>query len=64
MDILDKAKEMERKGIDVIHLEVGEPDFDVSENVSRSAIQAYAEHRTHYTSSLGDIELRKEIALL
>lgn len=64
MDILDKAKEMERKGIDVIHLEVGEPDFDVSENVSRSVIQAYAEHRTHYTSSLGDIELRKEIALL
>lgn len=64
MDILDKAKEMERKGIDVIHLEVGEPDFDVSENVSKSVIQAYAEHRTHYTSSLGDIELRKEIALL
>lgn len=64
MDILDKAKEMERKGIDVIHLEVGEPDFDVSENVSRSVIQAYAEHRTHYTSSLGDIELRKEISLL
>lgn len=64
MDILDKAKEMEQNGIDVIHLEVGEPDFDVPECVSQSVVQAFEEHRTHYTSSLGDIELREEIAAL
>ena len=64
MDVLDKAKEMQAQGIDVIHLEVGEPDFDVPACVSSAVAQAYEEHRTHYTASLGDIELRKEIAAL
>lgn len=61
MDILDKANEMQKEGIDIIHLEVGEPDFDVPECVAESVAKAYAEHRTHYTASIGDIELREEI---
>lgn len=64
MDVLDKAKEMQKEGIDVIHLEVGEPDFDVPGCVSASISEAYKEHRTHYTESIGDVELREEIVKL
>lgn len=62
MDVLEKAAEMERKGIHVIHLEVGEPDFDLPVCVSEAAIEAYGEGRTHYTHSLGDPELRLVIS--
>jgi (5-formylfuran-3-yl)methyl phosphate transaminase len=61
MEVLEKAAEMERKGIDVVHLEVGEPDFDVPTCVSDAVGQAYTEGRTHYTHSLGDPELRDEL---
>lgn len=61
MDILDKAKEMQQQGISVVHLEVGEPDFDVPECVKEAEIEALDEGRTHYTASIGDIELREEI---
>jgi aspartate/methionine/tyrosine aminotransferase len=62
MEVLEKAAEMERKGIHVIHLEVGEPDFDVPRCVSEAVKVALDEGRTHYTHSLGDPELREEIA--
>jgi aspartate/methionine/tyrosine aminotransferase len=62
MEVLEKAAEMERKGIHVVHLEVGEPDFDVPHCVSEAVANAFAEGRTHYTHSLGDPELREEIA--
>jgi aspartate/methionine/tyrosine aminotransferase len=61
MEVLEKAAEMERKGINVVHLEVGEPDFDVPECISAAVKQAYAEGRTHYMHSLGDPELREEL---
>ncbi len=38
-----------RKGVDIIHLEVGEPDFDVPSCVSEAAKAAYDRHLTHYT---------------
>lgn len=62
MEVLEKAAEMEKKGINVIHLEVGEPDFDVPKCVSEAVQQAYKEGRTHYTHSLGDPELRLAIS--
>jgi len=62
MEVLEKAAEMERRGINVIHLEVGEPDFDVPPCVSEAVTKAFTEGRTHYTHSLGDPELREEIA--
>lgn len=62
MDVLERANELQKQGIDIIHLEVGEPDFDVSSCVSEAAKSAYDTHRTHYTHSLGDPELRREIA--
>jgi aspartate/methionine/tyrosine aminotransferase len=62
MEVLEKAAEMEKQGIEIVHLEVGEPDFDVPSCVSRAVNQAYEEGRTHYTHSLGDPELRQAIA--
>ncbi|MFO7964397.1 MAG: pyridoxal phosphate-dependent aminotransferase [Desulfobacterales bacterium] len=61
MDVLEKAHEMERRGVDIIHLEVGEPDFNAPECVKEAADRALRENRTHYTHSLGMIELREAI---
>ncbi|GAB1451657.1 aminotransferase class I/II-fold pyridoxal phosphate-dependent enzyme [Draconibacterium sp.] len=62
MEVLEKAAEIEKKGIHIIHLEVGEPDFDVPICVSEAVETAFKEGRTHYTHSLGDPELREEIS--
>lgn len=61
MDVLEKAQEMEKKGINVIHLEVGEPDFETPQVVKKALKKALDEGFTHYTHSLGDIELREAI---
>ncbi|KPJ74705.1 MAG: aspartate aminotransferase [Deltaproteobacteria bacterium SG8_13] len=61
MDVLEKAHEMERLGVDVIHLEVGEPDFDTPACVKSAACRALEEGQTHYTHSLGLLELREAI---
>lgn len=61
MDVLEKAQEMERAGRDVIHLEVGEPDFGVPECVSEAICRAVKDGHTHYTHSLGMVELREAI---
>ncbi|SPF49936.1 putative aspartate aminotransferase 2 [Syntrophobacter sp. SbD1] len=61
MDVLERAREMERAGESVIHLEVGEPDFKTPEAVKNSAIEALRRGDTHYTHSLGTHELREAI---
>lgn len=61
MDVLEKAGEMERKGIHIIHLEVGEPDFDTPLCIKKAACKALDDGHTHYTHSLGLIELREAI---
>ncbi len=63
MDVLEKAQELERAGEEVIHLEVGEPDFDTPECIKEACFKAIREGKTHYTHSLGLIELREAIAL-
>jgi len=62
MDVLERANELQREGIDVIHLEVGEPDFDMPECISAAAINAHKNGSTHYTHSLGDPLLRSAIS--
>jgi aspartate/methionine/tyrosine aminotransferase len=62
MDVLEKAQEMEREGEDIIHLEVGEPDFDTPECIKEACFRAIRDGKTHYTHSLGLIELREAIA--
>jgi aspartate/methionine/tyrosine aminotransferase len=62
MDVLEKAQELERMGEKVIHLEVGEPDFDTPECINEASYRAICDGKTHYTHSLGLIELREAIA--
>ena len=62
MDVLEKAQELERIGERVIHLEVGEPDFDTPECINEASYRAICDGKTHYTHSLGLIELREAIA--
>jgi aspartate/methionine/tyrosine aminotransferase len=61
MDVLEKAQELERMGERVIHLEVGEPDFDTPECINEASYRAICDGKTHYTHSLGLIELREAI---
>jgi len=61
MDVLEKAQEMEKRGADVIHLEIGEPDFDTPECIKEACDRAIRDGKTHYTHSLGLIELREAI---
>jgi aspartate/methionine/tyrosine aminotransferase len=62
MAILQQAQELATQGVDVIHLEVGEPDFNTPEPITRAAIKALNEGKTHYTPALGLPELRQAIA--
>ncbi len=61
MEILERAQVMERQGVDIVHLEVGEPDFGVPACVDEAIARAVAGGETHYTHSLGIHELRQEI---
>lgn len=61
MDVLEKAHEMERRGISVIHLEVGEPDFETPQCIKDQCCKALESGHTHYTHSMGMIELRQAI---
>ncbi|GAB6904467.1 putative aspartate aminotransferase 2 [Desulfosarcina cetonica] len=61
MDVLERACELECQGKDIVHLEVGEPDFDTPECVKAAACKALADGSTHYTHSLGLLELREAI---
>jgi len=58
MDILEKALEME----DVIHLEIGEPDFDTPEEIKEAGIRAIKDEKITYTHSMGMKELREAVA--
>jgi aspartate/methionine/tyrosine aminotransferase len=61
MDVLERAQEMERCGEAIIHLEVGEPDFDTPEPIKEACLRAMREGETHYTHSLGLVPLREAI---
>ncbi|SFM85559.1 pyridoxal phosphate-dependent aminotransferase [Thermodesulforhabdus norvegica] len=61
MDVLEKAQELEKRGCDIIHLEIGEPDFDTPLPIKQAGIRALEAGETHYTHSLGIQELREAI---
>jgi len=61
MDVLEKAHSMERAGVHIVHLEIGEPDFDTPTCIKDAAIRALTAGHTHYTHSLGLVELREAI---
>jgi len=62
MEVMEAAAALERQGEDIIHLEVGEPDFDTPDCIKEAAIRAIRDGKTHYTHSLGLVELREAIA--
>ena len=62
-EVLAKAKLLEAEGMDVIHLEIGEPDFDTPSNIIAAGNRAMDEGYTHYGPSPGLTELRERIAL-
>ena len=62
MKVLARAKQLEAEGRDIIHLEVGEPDFGTPEPVLAAAQQALSDQLTHYTPALGLPELRQAVA--
>ena len=62
MEIQTLARAAEARGADVIHLEIGEPDFRTPQPVVDAAKRALDEHRMYYTSALGLPQLREAIA--
>jgi aspartate aminotransferase len=60
--VLARAGELEAQGRDIIHLEIGQPDFDTFSNVSLAGIRAIAEGRTRYNPPGGVRDLRRVIA--
>jgi len=62
MEVMEKAAEMERNGEHIIHLEVGEPDFDTPRCIKDAACKALQSGKTRYTHSLGLIDLREALA--
>jgi aspartate aminotransferase len=61
-EVLARAKELEKKGKNIIHLEIGEPDFDTPKNIKDAAIEALNKGYTHYGPSAGLPETREVIA--
>ncbi|TFG05519.1 MAG: pyridoxal phosphate-dependent aminotransferase [Promethearchaeota archaeon] len=62
MEILGKALEMEQQGMDIIHMEIGEPDFDTPKPIIEGCMNDIEQGKTHYTHSLGMIELREALS--
>ena len=61
-EVLAKARALEAKGRDIVHLEIGEPDFDTPPAIVAAGVAALERGETHYTQSAGVIELREAIA--
>ncbi len=62
MDVLAKARAMEAHGVDVIHMEIGEPDFPTPQPIIQAGIEALKQGFTHYTPALGLPELRTALS--
>ena len=61
-EVLAKAKALEKQGRSIVHLEIGEPDFDTPSNIKEAAVKAMKAGYTHYVPAAGIPELRTAIA--
>lgn len=59
--LLAKANELERQGKDIIHFEIGDPDFDSPDKAIDAAISSMRQGETHYTNSMGILEFRQAV---
>lgn len=62
VELLTRARQLESEGRDIIHMEVGEPDFPTPEPIARAAVRAIEDGKTLYTQALGLPELRAAIS--
>lgn len=62
MEVLERAQELERAGKNIIHLEIGEPDFPTAPHICDAALDALRAGETKYTHSLGLPQLREAVA--
>ena len=60
--VMEKATKMQQAGEDIIHLEIGRPDFDTPEKIKEAAYKSLQEGHVFYTSNYGTPQLRQEIA--
>ena len=60
--VLARAQELEAKGREIIHLEIGQPDFETFDNIRLAGMRAIAEGQTRYTPPIGMKSLREQIA--
>jgi aspartate aminotransferase len=60
--VLARARELERQGREIVHLEIGEPDFDTPDHIKKAATAALEAGETHYCPTAGIAELREEAA--
>jgi aspartate/methionine/tyrosine aminotransferase len=61
-EVLNKARALERQGKQIVHLEIGEPDFDTPSNIVEAAVDALHKGWTHYGPSAGLPDLRQTVA--
>jgi aspartate aminotransferase len=61
-EVLNKARALERQGQSIVHLEIGEPDFDTPANVVEAGVEALRSGWTHYGPAAGQPELRQALA--
>jgi aspartate/methionine/tyrosine aminotransferase len=61
-EVLARARNLERQGKNIVHLEIGEPDFDTPKHITEAAIKAMREGYTHYTPAAGILEARQAVA--
>ena len=62
VEVFERAQALERQGVDVVHFEFGEPDFETPAAVRQAAVRAIKDGRTKYAASLGLLPLREAIA--
>lgn len=62
MEVLERAKELEGKGADVVHFEIGEPDFPTHSDICEAAVRSIRSGDTRYSESLGLPELRSAVS--
>ena len=61
-EVLARARALEAQGKRVVHMEIGEPDFDTPDHIKEAGIRAIRENHSHYTPSQGILELRDVVA--
>ena len=60
--VLARAQSQEARGRKIVHLEIGQPDFETFDNIKRAGIQAIRDGLTRYTPPIGMKSLREAIA--